>query len=303
VFFHPDRQDTQAEGWRHLLALIDEATADGRAVFKPFMELSGPERRQIITLPPVIAKLTAVKHLVLYRTNLVRIPAEIGAMTSLEVFEPYTSHRLHWYPYELTRCMRLARSTVSTRVLCGNFKSGHRSPRCSRPLALGRRTSPRSTRPSGALMRYGLAASAMGRSPVTCARCGSPARSAPTCCRSWSTRARRRVWPRCRSHTPVTSRCRTPAARTSCSPPADTEATASGTSLSPSVPRPSGTRRTVARSAALWVAAGGWRWRCSSWSWMVTRQTHSPYRWSGLGPMRWAIPDRRASGRRMTSHP
>lgn len=43
-------------------------------------------------------------------------------MTNLEVFEPYTSHRLHWYPYELTRCAKLADSTVSTRVLCGNFK-------------------------------------------------------------------------------------------------------------------------------------------------------------------------------------
>lgn len=122
VSFHRDRQDTEAEGWRHLLTLIDQAAADGRAVFKPFTELSGPERRQIITLPAAIAKLTAVRHLVLYGTNLVRIPPEIGSMTSLEVFEPYTSHRLHWYPYELTRCVRLTSSTVSTRVLYGNFK-------------------------------------------------------------------------------------------------------------------------------------------------------------------------------------
>jgi hypothetical protein len=122
VTFHADRQDTEAAGWQHLLALIHEAAADGRTVFKPFVELSAPERRQIITLPPAIANLTAVKHLVLYGTNLVRIPPEIGAMTSLEIFEPYTSHRLHWYPYELTRCARLADSTVSTRVLYGNFK-------------------------------------------------------------------------------------------------------------------------------------------------------------------------------------
>ncbi|GII57268.1 hypothetical protein Pth03_56570 [Planotetraspora thailandica] len=122
VSFHGDRQDTEAAGWQHLLALIDEAVADGRTVFKPFVDLSAPERRQIVTLPPAIAKLTAVKHLVLYGTNLVRIPPEIGAMTSLEVFEPYTSHRLHWYPYELTRCAKLADSTVSTRVLYGNFK-------------------------------------------------------------------------------------------------------------------------------------------------------------------------------------
>ncbi|WP_246002340.1 hypothetical protein [Allorhizocola rhizosphaerae] len=47
--------------------------------------------------------MTEVKHLVLYSTNLVRIPPEIAAMASLDVFEPHTSHRLHRYPHELTR--------------------------------------------------------------------------------------------------------------------------------------------------------------------------------------------------------
>jgi hypothetical protein len=59
---------------------------------------------------------------VLYGSNLVRIPPEIGAMTNLEEFTPYTSHRLHWFPYELTRCRQLKASTVSTRSLYGNFK-------------------------------------------------------------------------------------------------------------------------------------------------------------------------------------
>lgn len=122
VSFHGEGQDVAAAGWLHLLELIDEAAADGRTVFAPFVEMSAPERRQVVTLPPTIAKLTAVTRLTLYGTNLVRIPPEIGAMTSLEVFEPYTSHRLHWYPYELTRCLRIADSTVSTRVLYGNFK-------------------------------------------------------------------------------------------------------------------------------------------------------------------------------------
>ena len=43
-------------------------------------------------------------------------------MESLESFEPYTSHRLHWFPFEITRCRRLARSVVSTRSLYGNYK-------------------------------------------------------------------------------------------------------------------------------------------------------------------------------------
>ncbi|WP_031076885.1 hypothetical protein [Streptomyces sp. NRRL WC-3742] len=122
VRLHSEQQDTSSPGWRHLLALIDEAAADGRELFHPLPELSPEERRQIVTLPPTIAKLTAVKHLSVYGSNLVRIPPEIGAMTSLEEFTPYTSRRLHWFPYELTRCPNLIGSTVSTRSLYGNEK-------------------------------------------------------------------------------------------------------------------------------------------------------------------------------------
>ncbi|MGQ4381503.1 leucine-rich repeat domain-containing protein [Streptomyces sp. SAS_267] len=129
VGFHAERQDTSAPGWRHRLELIDEATADGREEFRPLTELSPEERRQIITLPPSIAGLTAVRHLVLYGSNLVRIPPEIGAMTSLEEFTPYTSYRLHWFPYEITRCRKLTRSTVSTRALFGNYKTRPPFPR------------------------------------------------------------------------------------------------------------------------------------------------------------------------------
>ncbi|MFD6819886.1 leucine-rich repeat domain-containing protein [Streptomyces sp. NPDC060085] len=84
------------------------------------------ERRQIVTLPASIGRLTAVRSLVLYGSNLVRIPPEIGDMTSLEQFSPYRSGRLHWFPYELTRCARLERSTVSTRSIYGNYK--YRAP-------------------------------------------------------------------------------------------------------------------------------------------------------------------------------
>jgi hypothetical protein len=89
-------------------------------MFRPLRELSPEERQQVVTLPPTIAKLAAVKHLVLYGSNLVRIPPEIGAMTSLEEFTPYTSYRLHWFPFELTRCANLRESTVSTRAMYGN---------------------------------------------------------------------------------------------------------------------------------------------------------------------------------------
>lgn len=122
VGFHAEQQDTSAPGWQRLLELIDEAAADGREEFWPLVGLSAEERRQIVTLPSSIATLTAVKRFVVYGSNLVRIPPEIGAMTSLEEFAPYTSYRLHWFPYEITRCRKLTRSTVSTRALFGNYK-------------------------------------------------------------------------------------------------------------------------------------------------------------------------------------
>lgn len=44
-------------------------------------------------------------------------------MSALTTFDPYTSRRLHWYPYEITRCANLRDSRVSTRDLYGNFKN------------------------------------------------------------------------------------------------------------------------------------------------------------------------------------
>ncbi|MCP2323350.1 hypothetical protein HDA40_001857 [Hamadaea flava] len=120
--FHAERQDVRAPGWIRLLELIEQAAADGREVFTPLTDLTPEQRRQVITLPPTIAKLTAVRHLGLYGSNLVRIPPEIGAMSSLEMFDPYTSPRLHWFPYEITHCTQLTGSRVSTRRIYGNYK-------------------------------------------------------------------------------------------------------------------------------------------------------------------------------------
>ncbi|WP_430785726.1 leucine-rich repeat domain-containing protein [Actinoplanes sp. G11-F43] len=124
--FHGERQDTTAPGWLRLLELIDEAAADGREEFAPLAVMPAELRRDVITLPAAIGRLTRVRTLVLYGSNLVRIPPEIGLMSALESFSPYTSRRLHWFPYEITRCARLRDSTVSTRWLFGNFK--HRPP-------------------------------------------------------------------------------------------------------------------------------------------------------------------------------
>jgi hypothetical protein len=124
--FHGDVQDKSCDGWKRLVDLVEVAAADGREEFSPGREIPTEEWRQVITLPASIARLKAVRRLVLYGSWLVRIPPEIGEMEHLERFEPYTSHRLHWFPYEITRCHRLTESVVSTRSLYGNFK--HRPP-------------------------------------------------------------------------------------------------------------------------------------------------------------------------------
>lgn len=119
---HTEQQDTTAPGWTRLLDLIDEAAKDNRAEFSPGRDMAPEHWAQLVTLPPSIAKLKSVKHLILYGSSIVRIPPEIGEMSSLEQFTPYTSYRLHWFPFEITRCANLRQSTVSTRALYGNYK-------------------------------------------------------------------------------------------------------------------------------------------------------------------------------------
>jgi uncharacterized protein (TIGR02996 family) len=139
-YLHTDAQDTECDVWKRLLDAVEEAAADQREAFSYLEDISSADRSRIVTLPPTIAKLKAVKSFGLYGSYLVRIPPEIGAMTSLEDFDPYTSYRLHWLPYEITRCKNLQVSRVSTRALYGNFKHRPPFPRvdCSAPTAPGR---------------------------------------------------------------------------------------------------------------------------------------------------------------------
>ena len=119
---HLEPQDTSLPGWKALLHLVEEAANDKRETFSPKKELGADLWNDVLTLPSSIAKLKHVKKLDLYRSNLLRIPPEIGQMESLTEFVPYTSHGLHWFPYEITCCRNLKSSTVSTRALYGNYK-------------------------------------------------------------------------------------------------------------------------------------------------------------------------------------
>ncbi len=135
VKLHTEQQNVECDAWKRLLELVEVASEDKREEFAPRREMEQDDWSQIITLPTTIAKLKSVKHLMLYGSNLVRIPPEIGEMTNLEKFTPYTSYRLHWFPYEITRCKKLKDSTVSTRTLYGNYK--FRLPFPQLPVGVG----------------------------------------------------------------------------------------------------------------------------------------------------------------------
>ena len=74
-----------------------------------------------------ISKLTRVKELRLYGSDPVRIPPEIGELEQLEIFDIYTSYRLHWLQFEITRRTNLKSSRISTRALYGNTNIDHHS--------------------------------------------------------------------------------------------------------------------------------------------------------------------------------
>jgi len=122
LLLHPEVQDTQADGWKALLELIDIAVSKRSKEFAPGLEMSPKLWAQVITLPASISRLKAVRKLYLYGSHLVRLPPEIGDLVNLEELDLYTSYRLHWVPFEVTRCSGLKRSRVSTRALYGNYK-------------------------------------------------------------------------------------------------------------------------------------------------------------------------------------
>jgi hypothetical protein len=116
------------------LELVETAAADGREEFAPFNEMTLEAQSQVITLPSTIGKLKAVRRLLLCGSFLVRIPREIGDMENLVEFYTNGSDRLHWYPYEITRCSKLDGSGVRTGALYGNWEARPPFPQLGAPL-------------------------------------------------------------------------------------------------------------------------------------------------------------------------
>ncbi len=122
LLFHTEVQDTDSDAWKSLEAYVAKVRKEESDELNPRVGIGSEKWEQIVTLPKSIGTLKSVKVLSLYGSHLVQIPPEIGDMTNLEEFDPYTSRCLHWIPYEITRCKHLTRSRVSTRCLYGNYK-------------------------------------------------------------------------------------------------------------------------------------------------------------------------------------
>ena len=124
-----DVQDRNTRAWKKLCDCIDEISDIGNEEFSPRACLGDALFHEIHTLPESITKLKKVKRLLLYGSQLKRIPPEIGQMESLEYFDAYTSYELHWLPYEVTACKKLKASRISTRALYGNYTNRMGFPR------------------------------------------------------------------------------------------------------------------------------------------------------------------------------
>ncbi|MGM9508810.1 leucine-rich repeat domain-containing protein [Larkinella sp. GY13] len=118
------QQDTNSKAWDALCRYVDQVADNGAAEFAPLESLGADLFSQIRTLPASISRLKQVKYVWLYGSAIRVIPPEIGQMESLVNLDPYTSYRLHWFPYEITRCTNLKDSRVSTRALYGNRTNG-----------------------------------------------------------------------------------------------------------------------------------------------------------------------------------
>ena len=116
-------QDKESKAWKALLDYIDKVAEDELEDFDPRVGIGYESFKEIIMLPTSIKKLKKVKRMWLYGSSLKLIPPEIGEMESLELFDPYTSYDLKWFPYEITNCKKLRASRISTRALLGNYKN------------------------------------------------------------------------------------------------------------------------------------------------------------------------------------
>ena len=119
---HAEQQDTCCVAWTTVVERVERAAIEQPEVFDPLAGLTDSQRSEVVTLPASISRLKGVRVLSVCCSALSWLPAAIGEMSSLEILDIYQSYRLHYLPFELTRCSLLKDSRISTRALFGNYK-------------------------------------------------------------------------------------------------------------------------------------------------------------------------------------
>jgi hypothetical protein len=118
---HAERQDTSRAAWATVVERVERAAVEQPEVFDPLAGFTDSERLEVVTLPTTIARLNKVRVLALCSSAMSWLPPSIGEMASLEILDIYRSYRLHYFPFELTRCP-LKDSRISTRALFGSYR-------------------------------------------------------------------------------------------------------------------------------------------------------------------------------------
>ena len=120
--FHVDERSSTQRAWDIACEILESAAKKGLKNLNLGRMMDRNDFMALNTLPESIGELKDLENLVLYGSNLSSIPREISGCEKLKTFEPYTSYRLHWFPYEIKRCRNLSDSCISTRALYGNYK-------------------------------------------------------------------------------------------------------------------------------------------------------------------------------------
>jgi len=121
--FHRDPPHASERAWNIVCDIIDEVKRSGAIALDLGRRMDRADYMALNTLPDSIGGLSDLQTLITYGSNLSYLPRALGDCVNLRVFEPYTSYRLHWLPFEITRCRNLAHTVISTRALYGNYKN------------------------------------------------------------------------------------------------------------------------------------------------------------------------------------
>lgn len=84
------------------------------------------------TIPEELGKLSDLRYICAYGSNLHRLPRSIGHLRNLKGLDLYTSYQLHYLPGEVVRC-QLRESRFSTRALLNNHKNALPMPLLRNP--------------------------------------------------------------------------------------------------------------------------------------------------------------------------